>query len=193
MEKLMNTQGTNGDSVTVALPKGFTYFIRDEDQIKIGSSMNPEQRIKSIEMQSGRSVQRLAIVAMEVCDEFQTHQKFAHLRLRGEWFRAGPDLLEYIDQIKATVYVAPPAPAAPIRKQAASPNAAQVTRGRLLARRRRVGPETIEGRILSNLIKQTAALATYERPAWATHPMQTLQGMMDWQIKLLAAVRYQRH
>jgi len=166
---------------------GWTYFVRDGDAIKIGSSIRPQKRVEAIQTGSPRTIELLAIVPQSVADEFTTHQKFAHLRSRGEWFRAEPDLLDYIEHlIRAMASAAPvPAPVAPIRKPAAGSTTAHVIQSRLLSRRNRVGAETREGRILSNLIKQTAALQTYERPAWATHPMQTLQGMMEWQMKLL--------
>ncbi len=96
----MNTHGTDGDSVTVGLPKGFTYFVRDGDMIKIGSSMRPEDRISGLQTASARALEVLAIVSMEVADEFETHQLFAHLRVRGEWFRAESELLSYISTLK---------------------------------------------------------------------------------------------
>lgn len=100
MTKTENIHETDGGSVTEALPKGFTYFVRDGDMIKIGSSMNPENRIKAIQSGFPRKLEIMAIVPMETVDEFQTHQRFGHLRLNGEWFQADKDLLNFIRSLQ---------------------------------------------------------------------------------------------
>jgi hypothetical protein len=78
---------------------GFTYFVQDGDAIKIGSSTNPEARIKTLQTGLHRELKVLAIVPQEIAGEFETHQRFAHHRIRGEWFRAGADLLRFIRHI----------------------------------------------------------------------------------------------
>lgn len=100
-EAASDTPLTQPRSRTVPdLPRGFTYFVQDADMIKIGSSMRPEDRINQLQTGSSRHLKTLAIVPMEVAEEFNTHQRFAHLRGRGEWFRAEPELLKFIEQVK---------------------------------------------------------------------------------------------
>ena len=42
------------------------------------------------------------IVPFSILEEKDAHEKFADLRVRGEWFRAEPDLLEFIDDTQNT-------------------------------------------------------------------------------------------
>ena len=82
---------------------GYTYFVRDGEFIKIGSSMTPDARIKSLQTAIARELETLVVVPMEFADELQTHQRFAHLRERGEWFRSTPELLGFIAALKQQV------------------------------------------------------------------------------------------
>jgi hypothetical protein len=94
----MNDPRTSGSNRAKTEPnaKGYTYFVRDGDSIKIGSSMRPKERISSMQTSHFRVLETLAVVPMEVADEYETHQRFEHLRVRGEWFRAAPELLQFI-------------------------------------------------------------------------------------------------
>lgn len=147
------------------LPKGYTYFVQDGDMIKIGSSMRPEDRISALQTGSARHLDVLAIVSQDIADEFGTHQRFAHLRVRGEWFRAEPDLLEFIEAIKAHK-------ATPIEqpsKLPAKPQPAKSTPAiikQLHALRRAHGAESAIGYRCSNL---TEMIPNYQA---ATDPNQ---------------------
>lgn len=55
-------------------------------------------------------------ISASVVDEYATHQKFAHLRLRGEWFQADKELLDFIDYAKLKFGEAAPHKPAPRRK-----------------------------------------------------------------------------
>jgi len=92
--------GTNLTQPSSADVRGFTYFVRDGDVIKIGSSMRPRRRLNALQTGIARQLEILAIVDMAVADEMTVHQQFAHLRIRGEWFRAEADLIEFIETIK---------------------------------------------------------------------------------------------
>lgn len=80
------------------------YFIQGADHIKIGTTNGPvEKRLKAL---STAHHTELRLLATEVDTdngglEFRLHERFAHLRARGEWFRAGPELLTYIEEVKA--------------------------------------------------------------------------------------------
>jgi hypothetical protein len=78
----------------------YTYFITDGTLIKIGRSIQPRARIKTLSAGLDRHHKTLAIVPSEIAEERATHHRFHHLRERGEWFRPGEDLLEFIAQIR---------------------------------------------------------------------------------------------
>lgn len=78
------------------------YFIQGGDHIKIGITNGPvAKRLKAL---STAHHQELVLLATQEDAsgklEIELHERFAHLRVRGEWFRAEPDLLAYIEAIK---------------------------------------------------------------------------------------------
>lgn len=81
-------------------PKAHTYFVRQGDAIKIGHSIDPRQRLSNLQIGLPEELEVLAIVPAEVISEGAAHAKFNHLRLRGEWFRADPELLAFIKSIR---------------------------------------------------------------------------------------------
>jgi len=138
------------------LENGFTYFVRDGDVIKIGYSAHPARRINTLQSGIARPLEVLAVVGMEIADEFSLHQQFAHLRVRGEWFRAEPELIEFIESIKphhltATEIGAKPAT---IKKQPDPKMIAIRELRRDLIKKRPLLPEKAKP-FASNLIEQT--------------------------------------
>lgn len=199
-----DTRLTQPRSPTVpGLPKGFTYFVRDGDMIKIGSSMRPADRISNLQTGSSRPLEVLAVVSQEIADEFGTHQLFDHLRVRGEWFRADQELLYFIEGVKAAAAALPepvrpalehPGALAALNAKAASQGCANfftasidIRRG-LTAKGKAAGWDTPIGHACSNVIRILDALHEYERPAWAAHETQTLPYLMNKQIERLAAL-----
>ena len=89
---------------------GYTYFVRRGDLIKIGHSAVPKDRMTALQCNFPEPLEVLAIVSNTFIDEPTAHKKFDHLRVRGEWFRAAPDLLEFITQVKAEADRAPTRP-----------------------------------------------------------------------------------
>lgn len=79
----------------------FVYFIQRERLIKIGFSVDPIRRAADL----GGAV--LATIPGGRAVERQTHQRFAHLRDRGEWFQPGPDLLAYVNELRSKRRQAP--------------------------------------------------------------------------------------
>ncbi len=76
------------------------YFLEAMEFIKIGTTTSIAQRIEDI--QSG-----LPCAAMLLHDEpghydleTDLHRRFAHLRVKGEWFRKEPELLDFIRTLK---------------------------------------------------------------------------------------------
>jgi predicted GIY-YIG superfamily endonuclease len=81
----------------------FVYFIQNEDSnaIKIGRARDLSKRMKAL--QTSSPAQLKLVVAIQVNDskeaedlEKSLHRQFWKIRISGEWFRAEPELLEYI-------------------------------------------------------------------------------------------------
>lgn len=71
------------------------YFARRERLIKIGWTANLPRRMQVL------CTSPLAIEPGDVVRERQLHLRFAHLRMhKQEWFRPGPDLIAYVNQLR---------------------------------------------------------------------------------------------
>lgn len=71
----------------------FVYYLRLEGRIKIGTSRNIKLRLQNLPWDT--------IELLEIgneAEEHLRHSQFAHLRIQGEWFKADPELLDFIDQ-----------------------------------------------------------------------------------------------
>ena len=79
------------------------YFIQsaDDGSIKIGTSKDVPGRIRSIVWETKRQLTLLAMMSGDRDIEQSLHRRFAHARIRGEWFRPVPELLAYISEIRA--------------------------------------------------------------------------------------------
>lgn len=96
----MNGDGTMDNFCAETDPFGFTYFIRDGDRVKIGFTIHPSKRQSCLQVGNYRELETIAVVPSYMAEEHETHERFAHLRERGEWFRAEPDLIEFIEDLK---------------------------------------------------------------------------------------------
>ncbi|WP_462402283.1 GIY-YIG nuclease family protein [Pseudomonas sp. Marseille-QA0332] len=73
------------------------YFAKNgRGLIKIGSSMDTTNRIKSLETGAGEPLTLLASVPGSMGAERRLHQQFSKLHKHGEWFEETPELTEYI-------------------------------------------------------------------------------------------------
>jgi hypothetical protein len=79
------------------LVNGKIYFARAGEAIKIGFSTKTEERIASLQTAHFDTLHLLAVIDGSQKDERALHHKFRHLHIRGEWFRAEPDLIAHID------------------------------------------------------------------------------------------------
>jgi hypothetical protein len=77
-------------------PATFVYFIRGGEHIKIGWSKDPLKRLEQLRTGCPYPLEMLGCMAGEESDERALHEHFAHLRERGEWFKAEPWLLAHI-------------------------------------------------------------------------------------------------
>ena len=80
---------------------GYTYFVGRGDLIKIGHSAVPRDRMTALQCGFPEPLEILAIIPNAIIDEPTAHKRFAHLRMSGEWFRAAPELMEFIAEIRA--------------------------------------------------------------------------------------------
>jgi hypothetical protein len=82
------------------------YFIQQgtKGPIKIGFTGEPTVDKRLAKFQTGHSevLTCLATVEGTKKDEAILHKKFAHLRIRREWFKPTKELLDYIQSIKVT-------------------------------------------------------------------------------------------
>jgi hypothetical protein len=75
------------------------YFIRAGDAVKIGHTKNVPSRLRALATASAVRLQVLATVPGGRDREDREHQRWSHLRIRGEWFRADEGLLRYAQDL----------------------------------------------------------------------------------------------
>lgn len=74
------------------------YFIRGGDLIKIGKTNNLRSRLSGLQNGSSHPLEILLVLADTGALEKVLHRRFAKARAHGEWFRAEPKLLAYIER-----------------------------------------------------------------------------------------------
>lgn len=91
----------NGD--TLRCETEFIYFVLNThcSAVKIGRAKDVDKRLKSLQSASPVRLKVLKIIDTKAGKEAKNlekslHERFAHLRLTGEWFRYEDELLEYI-------------------------------------------------------------------------------------------------
>lgn len=86
-------------AVPPELPDSWVYFIQagNDGPIKIGYSKDPYTRFYNIQMGSPIEHTYLGNIPGDRTVEHALHHRFDAHRIRGEWFRPAPELLEYID------------------------------------------------------------------------------------------------
>jgi T5orf172 domain. len=162
MEKPMNTQGTNGDSVTVALPNTrfrpqlYTYFILGSQGIKIGKSFSPRKRKIELQPGSATELKLLLAVPSTTIAERAAQEKFKHLKMMGEWFRPEQELWDFIEELKAGLT---PNTGPRIRK--GSPKIEGTVTGLLKQRR---GASQVKKNLIHNMIQQLRNYSAEEDP-----------------------------
>lgn len=80
-------------------PGSVVYFIRMGDLIKIGYTSNLIQRVQGLSLTMGHVL--VAIPGASAL-ESELHRRFAEYREHGEWFRAVPEILDYVEAAKRT-------------------------------------------------------------------------------------------
>jgi hypothetical protein len=79
----------------------FTYYIRARGMgdIKIGKTRHIGARFKAIFQYTPRGADLIACYPSSGAHEQELKEEFAHLRLRGEWFSPGDELLTHLKLI----------------------------------------------------------------------------------------------
>lgn len=90
------------------------YFIQGDrgGPIKIGCAGNPWQRLATLQTGNPTKLAVVAVIPGDRAEEAALHIRFAASRGQGEWFAPTPDLLGFIDGIRAAQRDAPPKPMA---------------------------------------------------------------------------------
>lgn len=83
------------------------YFVEAHGYIKIGFTRDLDRRVSVLDQVFPEPIILLHHIPGTTRTEMELHRKFAHLRVRGEWFRKAPDLMDYIEQIKSKKTVCP--------------------------------------------------------------------------------------
>jgi hypothetical protein len=69
------------------------YFIQAESgPVKIGIALDPKQRLAGLQISHFERLTLLAAAPGGIRLETQLHRRFAHLQIRGEWFRFTPEI-----------------------------------------------------------------------------------------------------
>lgn len=142
---------------------GCVYFIRVGDAIKIGFAENFKRRLGTLQTSHEIPLEVLAVISSASINEYETHQRFAHLRTRGEWFRAEQELIQFIEYAKVKFGEAARYQKAPKRPPA--PKRPTLARKLYALRTKHRGNEPITNRI-SILLGQ---LKTMEAPSNPAH------------------------
>lgn len=71
-----------------ASAKGFVYFLRSGEQIKIGFSSGPFSRLQQLKTGVANGINAMGAIEGDMADERQLHNEFRDLHIHGEWFHA---------------------------------------------------------------------------------------------------------
>lgn len=87
----------------IGVPPDNVYFVQvqpPDGPIKIGRATSVHDRISSLQTGSPYPLHVLHTYPCERTEEKALHARFQHLRIHGEWFKAEPELLEFIDDLR---------------------------------------------------------------------------------------------
>ena len=119
----------------IVLRMSSVYFVQANDgHIKIGLARDVQKRLASLQTAHAHELVLLVAIEGTFRLEQSLHRKFAHLRLRGEWFRPEPELLELIAQSKADPGTRPIPVSKPGPKMLKAPHEDQVRVPKVTAR-----------------------------------------------------------
>lgn len=77
---------------------GFVYFVKSSGQIKIGFSKDAIKRVIALRTGSAEAIELLGTIPATLQIERFIHWQFRSFRIHGEWFRADPELVSFIER-----------------------------------------------------------------------------------------------
>lgn len=79
---------------------GWVYFVRagKRGPIKIGWAVDPERRLKILQIANHKRLRLLGACAGGAWREAELHVRLDEYRIRGEWFRPTPEVLAVIEE-----------------------------------------------------------------------------------------------
>lgn len=80
---------------------GQVYFVKAGESIKIGFSVDVRRRVKNMQTAASETMTLLLVLPGTLADEKSMHDRFGHLRINGEWFKSGPDLVQFIRESRS--------------------------------------------------------------------------------------------
>lgn len=81
-------------------PGGFVYFALASSRIKIGFTRNWQDRLRTMRTSCPEEMDFIAVIKGDRTREREFHERFSHLRTRGEWFEATAELLAFIAELR---------------------------------------------------------------------------------------------
>lgn len=79
----------------------YLYVIGDGVNVKIGQARNPHQRLKDLQTSHHARLELLATAPAHRSLEQAVHQRFAGVRLTGEWFQLTAEIQRFIEDLQA--------------------------------------------------------------------------------------------
>lgn len=97
--------GTPPDAQESAAPGTVNYAIQSErgGPIKLGLATDPQRRLSHLQTSHHEPLVILATWPGDGASEAAAHERWRHLRIRGEWFDPSEDLLAWIHEQKAGI------------------------------------------------------------------------------------------
>jgi hypothetical protein len=81
------------------------YFIRAADAVKIGRTVDVWNRLKKMQADNAAELECVCRLPNKGREEKDWHERFAHLRIRGEWFRWVPEIAKAIAETRTAMNV----------------------------------------------------------------------------------------
>lgn len=76
------------------------YFVKFQHYVKIGISSQMTKRFSEIQVCLPEKIEVLATFPHFAYYEKELHERFTHLRTRGEWFYLTPEIFQAIEELK---------------------------------------------------------------------------------------------